>query len=231
MKTFRYCASATGRQQSGVVLLIALIALVALTLAGVGIINQVSSATSIVNNLSVRQHTVSTGDAGLDMAVGRVLGELAGTASHSNFGDYYYSTAFTQENPASPCTASDNTCIKRDSVPNVLRNAPLCSSATYAATTGNPLLSVYDNNTGNCATIVVERMCNNPDVFADESHCMMLNITPPDSNSYTQTHRRGTRGLTNTANYVAARVTVRIDGVRGSSSYMQGIVAIAVNAS
>lgn len=227
MNTFRYRNPISGRQQRGVVLLIALIALVAMTLAGVGIINQISGATSIVNNLSVRQHTVSTGDAGLDTAVGLVLDELAGTASNSNVDDYYYSTAFTQENPASPCATNDNGCIKRDGVPNVLRNAARCTSASYAAS-ANPLLSVYDESSGNCATLVVERMCNTANVAPSESHCMMLNITPPDSNSYTQTHKRGSRGLTNTANYVAARVTVRIDGVRGTTSYLQGIIALPV---
>ena len=70
-------------QQRGVVLLIALIILVAMTLAGIGMMRSVDTGNMIAGNLAFRQATLQAGDAGTSQA----YSELVRRASSSNASD------------------------------------------------------------------------------------------------------------------------------------------------
>src|SRR5206468_1502002 len=56
-------------REHGVVLMIALIVLVAMTLAGLGIIRSVDTGTLVAGNISFRQSALSSTDAGVEQAV------------------------------------------------------------------------------------------------------------------------------------------------------------------
>ena len=64
----RLAARAPRARQEGVVLMIALIVLVAMTLAGIGIIRSIDTATMVANNIGFRQIAVASGDAGIEAA-------------------------------------------------------------------------------------------------------------------------------------------------------------------
>jgi len=59
---------ATHSQQRGVVLFIALIVLVAMTLAGIALVRSVDTTATVAGNLSFRQQTLSAGDSGIQAA-------------------------------------------------------------------------------------------------------------------------------------------------------------------
>jgi Tfp pilus assembly protein PilX len=56
-------------RQKGVVLFIALIALVAMTLAGLGLVRSVETSTTIAGNLAFKQGATLAGDAGIEAAI------------------------------------------------------------------------------------------------------------------------------------------------------------------
>ena len=61
--------SSLPRRQQGVVLLIALIVLVAMTLAGIGMMRSIDTGTMVAGNIGFRQSAVATGDGGIEQAI------------------------------------------------------------------------------------------------------------------------------------------------------------------
>src|SRR5476651_696590 len=57
-----------GRRQGGVVLLIALIVLVAMTLAGIGMMRSIDAETLVAGNIGFREAAVATADTGIESA-------------------------------------------------------------------------------------------------------------------------------------------------------------------
>jgi type IV pilus assembly protein PilX len=57
-----------GRRQGGVVLLIALIVLVAMTLAGIGMMRSIDAGTLVAGNIGFREAAVATADTGVEAA-------------------------------------------------------------------------------------------------------------------------------------------------------------------
>ena len=79
------------RAQKGVVLFIALIILVAMSLAGIALLRGVDTGTLIAGNLAFRQNTMFVGDIGVEAA--RVwLQANAGTLNNDQTGNAYYAT-------------------------------------------------------------------------------------------------------------------------------------------
>lgn len=83
-----------GRQQ-GVVLFIALIVLVAMTLAGVAMVRSIDTANIVAGNLSFRQQTVSAGDGGIQTAFAWLAAQTEATLMNDgdpNTTGYYSSS-------------------------------------------------------------------------------------------------------------------------------------------
>src|SRR3979409_247376 len=79
------------RRQQGVVLLIALIVLVAMTLAGIGMMRSIDTGTMVAGNIGFRQAAVATGDGGIETAI-TWLQVNAGSLTADNTAMGYYST-------------------------------------------------------------------------------------------------------------------------------------------
>jgi type IV pilus assembly protein PilX len=62
-------ATASSNRQQGVVLLVALIVLVALTLAGVALVRSVDTANLVAGNLSFHQSAIQAGERSTELAV------------------------------------------------------------------------------------------------------------------------------------------------------------------
>lgn len=91
------------RSQSGVVLFVALIAMLVLTLAGISLLRAVDSNMSLAGNLALRQSAIASSDAGVNRATTWLLNQLApnlwndiwgsGYSSAMGFNDPVWSTA------------------------------------------------------------------------------------------------------------------------------------------
>lgn len=83
---------AAHRAQQGVVLFIALIVLVAMTLAGIALMRGVDTGTIIAANLAFKQGTTSVADLGVETARGWLMGQSAANLYNDQTGSAYYST-------------------------------------------------------------------------------------------------------------------------------------------
>ena len=82
-------------RQQGVVLFIALIVLVAMTLAGLAIMRSVDTSTLVSGNVAFRQAALSSGDRGLDAAFTWLKANaITGVLNANSFPDGYYATAY-----------------------------------------------------------------------------------------------------------------------------------------
>ena len=84
----------TARRQRGVVLFIALIVLVAMTLAGIGMIRSVDTANIVAGNLGFKQASINAGDNGIEQGFQWLL-KFAGSVTLINDSptDGYYSSS------------------------------------------------------------------------------------------------------------------------------------------
>src|SRR5271154_6277784 len=79
------------RRERGVVLLIALIVLVAMTLAGIGMMRTIDSGTIVAGNLGFREAAVATADTGVERARAWLVANI-NSLNSDNTAMGYYST-------------------------------------------------------------------------------------------------------------------------------------------
>lgn len=194
------------RAQRGVVLFIALIVLVAMSLAGVALIRSVDTGSVIAGNLAFRQSAMHVGDNGIEAARTWLLGtassvlyndtpgitggggyyaswaenlDLLGTKTVSTTDDYNWSTAVNVTTPAPPAGFTVSYVIHR-----------LCKQ------TGDPLSVTCVKLTGAASSAAAGT--RGAAAFGS------MAIAVPQSATY--------------------RVTVRVVGPRNATSYVQAII-------
>jgi type IV pilus assembly protein PilX len=87
----RSTKAATHREQRGVVMFVALVVLIVMTLAGLAMLRQMSSGTSIAGNIAFKQGTTAVADAGIE--AGRAwLGANPGLLENNKADQGYYAT-------------------------------------------------------------------------------------------------------------------------------------------
>ncbi|MBI1173807.1 MAG: hypothetical protein GC139_00910 [Sideroxydans sp.] len=252
MKIGKYGAPALHRQR-GVVLLIALIVLVAMTLAGIGMMRSVDTGIVITGNMAFKQTTVHAGDVGIDEGYTALMNIANSTAdkpvlnyttlsipaggcgtvsaTYCQAGTYVfpgYSAAVINQ-----CEV-DNTCAASQT-PWWTNNAYWSSSATVP-----PVVKyvVDDNGTG---TIVVKNAVGPNDKLLNtvsyliHRMCTTSGLGPSDSGNLCQTYEESgstTGGSKSVGAVVFAnqsvfyRITARSEGPRNTVSYSQTLVLL-----
>jgi len=185
-------------------LFIALIVLVAMTLAGIAIMRSVDTATLIAGNLAFKQGTIQSSDNGLEQAYQWLLANRP-TLTNTDLGSGYYSSR--------PGTEPD-------------WNDPL--TWTNAVTLGT-------DAAGNTVSYVIHRLCNCPDTLyngtcasGSAQQCALTtasNAAPPPGQG--DSFSVGAPGFLDTP-MAYYRITVRTQGPRNTTSYVQSMVAIAL---
>jgi type IV pilus assembly protein PilX len=133
----RACGRAPRRAQEGLVLFIALIVLVAMTLAGVALMRAVDTGLVVAGNMAFKQSAIMVADRGTQEAVGWLVNNSAGpTLQSTNTGQGYFSSRPVIE-------------------PNWFD--PASWSQSVAVNGGAPDAS------GNVVRYVIHRMCTQPD--------------------------------------------------------------------
>jgi Tfp pilus assembly protein PilX len=130
-------------KQAGVVLFIALIALIVMSLAAVALIRSVDTNTMIAGNLSFKQSALISADSGVETALGWLKNQSA-LDGNLNAQGYY-------------ATSADDAKTLADS-----------SNAKLA--TGSNINAGLDRS-GNTIQYIIQRMCKNAGA-ADTSHCL-----------------------------------------------------------
>jgi Tfp pilus assembly protein PilX len=208
-------------KQRGVVLLITLIVLVAMTLAAIAMVRSVDTTNIIAGNLSFQQAATHAGDLGIETGMRWLESTNTGGALQNSNAAFGYSA------------------VRGDPPPNV-------SWDTYwAQTLSGFKVQVYFDSfgvpqpagvttalsrdvAGNKIEYVIQRLCVNP---GDPLGATALCTKVPDGIIPTSTANTGNSGgsgatILTPGTAVYYRVTSRVSGPRNTLSYVQALVAL-----
>lgn len=204
----RLLAGAMAGTQKGVVLFIALIVLVAMTLAGIALVRSVDTANVIAGNLAFKQGTLQAADLGIEGAVTALPNivatsldnHLTPAASSTNPNYWYYATRREADAQGVPTTKEYG------------------AAGTATAITWNNL-PVASTVAGNSVQIVIDRLCQGPPPVTDLQAKCFADVPLGGG-----TKKVG--GVVfSTTTTVYYRVTVRISGPRNTVSMVQAIMS------
>lgn len=188
------------QQQRGLVLLIALIVLVAMTLAGLALMRSVDTASLIAGNLAFQQSAASSSTAGVEAAINWLEQNNTGTTLHDGSpGEGYQS--FRQD------PAADQTW-------DVFWVAVLATQSSQS----------FADAAGNTISYAIQRLCNQSgSPTSPGTNCSQ----PPSSEGTTagSSMQAGHTAL-DYSGQIYYRITVRVAGARNTVSYTQAIVAM-----
>jgi type IV pilus assembly protein PilX len=182
--------------QRGVVLFIALIVIVAMMLAGAGLMRSVDTGTVIAGNFAFKQATIQAVDAGIEAAYNATFARVASAATGSTAGSQYYPTLQS---------------LGADGVP---------AGIDWSAA---PMLDLATTN-GNRVQYVVERMCWMPGgaVPSTDQEVVANCVTEPAD---TPPCVRAPCAPWTTTQKVNYRVTLRVTGPRNTVTTAQSVIA------
>jgi Tfp pilus assembly protein PilX len=197
-------------KQRGVVLFLALIALVVMSLAAVALIRSVDTNTLIAGNLAFRQSATSAGDAGIEDAIARLK-----TVRNAN----------VAKNPITDATHPFN-ITDTSAAPGYFSNAGtlnLTAAATWDGVNNRALAS--DAN-GNTVQYIVERMCRVANTKIQDADCLFSASSKDNSGSNIKLAKEVCDGPTcpSGGQTPQIRITVRVLGPRNTVSYVQAFV-------
>lgn len=199
-------------RQRGVVLFIALIALLVMSLAAVALIRSVDTNTIIAGNLALRQSALTSSDRGAETAMDwleeKALANLADLDA-DNSAEGYYATYFptVDANGDGVTDDADDRLFAKSLVDN------------------NGALDTADDGQGNKIEYIIQRMCLNSAPPANDAtnKCM---LGEPELG----TSSKGVKDATEAGAIVSAsqspvyRVTVKVTGPKNTVSYTQTYV-------
>jgi type IV pilus assembly protein PilX len=178
--------------QRGVSLIIALIALVALTLAGLALMRSADTSNVISGNLAFREATVQATDVGVESAI-TALATIATTAPDAN----------------APVGCAAGACNYYPTMQTPVNGAGVPTVIDWTAVPSTTLDSSY------AVQYVIDRLCDGPTPVTDVANkCMNLAGTSAGSK------KAGAVSFTS-ASQVYYRVLVRVTGPRNAVSIVQ----------
>jgi type IV pilus assembly protein PilX len=189
------------RRQRGVVLFIALIVLVAMTLASIALVRSVDTATIGAGNLAFKQSAAQAAERSVALA-------FAAFDPGASPPGFFTTVANTQADQTNYNYRA--TMLPTDSrgIPNVLLDV-----ATFDSTFTNTANKITVPTTGETLRFVVDRLCTQTGP-ADELYCNVDAVLPTG----------GTAGSQPLGSTVALyRITVRADGPRNTQHFTQVI--------
>jgi len=189
---------APAARQKGVVLFIALIVLVAMTLAGIGMVRSIDTATMVAGNLGFKEASVNAGDQGLQAAYQWLMANAAGgVLNNTNLGQGYYSSRGAEPDWSDPVTWNDA--------------VELNGGAPDAA--------------GNTISYVIHRMCDWPDLPYNGPNQQCALSVPAGAAATGGSMGVGSVAFAGNPQ-IYYRVTSRIQGPRSTESFVQTMIAI-----
>jgi len=195
------------RQQRGVTLLIALIVLVAMTIAGLALVRSVDTSSLLAINLAFRQSAEASADKAMESAIGTLRG-MTTIALQSDGGS---GSGYVASVPSTPIDFTGNAG----------------TGTLFDWTTG---ATIAADDAGNSATYVIHRLCSTAGAL-DASTCTTWQeqSIAADSEGVAvagETYRDPSLTGTGTAMHGLYRITLRISGPHSTYSYVQAIVIV-----
>lgn len=209
------------KRQRGLVLLIAMIALVVLSLAAVALIRTVDSATIIAGNLAFKQSTTASGEAALIRANQWLATQAAVDPP----------VGFDNNNPAVGYYATMTSLTALRGLPSEKVYEAVTADATWAVANSQAAIvkcNGVDSDkdcSGNTIRYVIERMCSLPGAVEGSALANPLQkcLFGPSVESG-GTHRGGTPTNSSAEASPMFRITARSAGPKNTFGYIQSFV-------
>jgi Tfp pilus assembly protein PilX len=194
------------RRQEGVVLMIALIVLVAMTLAGLGLIRSIDTGTLVSGNIGFRESAVASGDSGIELARNWLMANQNTLDNDQSTFGYYASR-------------QDSVDITGNATPGT------ADGVDWGGSNPSAPVKAYDagtatDGTGNHVYYLIQRLCAAPG-SSNSTNCTVIAITGMGSTQGSPTYDRHGLPLQNAVYY---RITSRIEGPKSTVGYVQAIV-------
>lgn len=189
----------TPAKQQGVVLFIALIALVALTLAAIALTRSVDTGNLIAGNIAFQQSATNSGDNGIESAIAWLTSHNSGQTLFNN--DFANGYVANRQDPGSGKSWAD---FFRDTL-----------------VANNQVKTIAADASGNTVSYVIHRMC----ATSGDPNAVATGCATNLSQSNVQGNSRGAGSaqfLGTTQVYY--RITAEITGPRNTKSLVQAIV-------
>jgi Tfp pilus assembly protein PilX len=233
----------TPRSQRGVVLLIALIMLVAMTLAGIGMMRSVDTGSMIAGNMAFKQATLNASDAGTSagfnalVAVANSNNTLDKAILNSNGNNTMSCATYAPGATAAPCSGGNinlpgysatpiNPCEVTGQISgNVFGTGCMATQNTWwtvaanwnNAVTLSPVTDPTNGSTIATVSYLIHRMCQQ----SGDPHAVLCQTYSTPSTGCSKTQLEPCTGTS-----VFYRITSRSVGLRNTVTYTQTLVLI-----
>lgn len=204
------------KKQQGVVLIITLIALVAMTLAAIALVRSVDTGNIVAGNMAFKQGAALAGDSGTESAITWLSG-IAGVAASQNddTANGYYATS--QESLDMTGNSGDPARSLVDWDGNNCNDAVANGTASACI---QPAALIPANAAGYEARYIIHRLCPSAGL---PNNCASTASTVAGTSSGAKDYTtKG--GLSGSAEVEYYRITTRIKGPRNTTSYVETII-------
>ncbi|MGQ0512371.1 MAG: pilus assembly PilX family protein [Betaproteobacteria bacterium] len=196
--------SAARKAQQGLVLFIALIVLVAMSLAGIALLRSVDTGTLVAGNLAFRQAAMHTGDIGIEAGRSYLMGvSPAANLYNDNAGAGYY--ALWAENV------------------DLLGNKTVTTSDDFDWSTAVNVTSPTPP-AGYTVSYVIHRLCDQTGDPATAATCVRQTGAAATTGGGTKGAAAFGQMAISVPTNALYRITVRVLGPRNSTSFIQAVV-------
>lgn len=203
-------------RQRGVILLITLIALVAMTLAAIALVRSVDTGNIVAGNMAFKQGAIQSADSGTETAV-TWLGNVAGlAASYADIPDQgYYATSMETLDPTGNGANANRALVDWDN-----NNCNGAVAAGSAAACIQPGPQIAANAAGYQVRYIINRLCPSTGL---PTNCATTSSTVAGTSSGAKDYTtKG--GLDGTIEVEYYRITSRVRGPRNTTSFVETIV-------
>jgi type IV pilus assembly protein PilX len=191
-------------KQQGLILFVALMALVILMLIAVALTRSVDTNTVIAGNLAFKQSATTAADAGLEKAMEWLRGVQLANLDTDPFTD--------PSHPFNVTAAANGYYSSVNNEPAFLKDKDTWGDAKSVT------LATADAG-GNTVRYIIERMCRDPNTVLSETNCLFSDAEKDDS-SFDSNKLQALKGGKSPMN----RITVRVTGPKNTVSYVQAFV-------
>jgi type IV pilus assembly protein PilX len=199
------------QQQRGLVLFLALIALVVMSLAAVALIRSVDTNNLIAGNLSFKQAATTSADAGTEAAITMLIGmrDAAANAGKNVLNDATHTFNITPATPNGYYSSANTLNLTADATWDDVNN-----------------VLVGTDNSGNTIQYIVERMCRTPNVAIQTADCLFSAAAEDKNGQQVKLPQNicDGPGCPVAGQTPQLRVTVRVTGPKNSVSYVQTFI-------
>jgi type IV pilus assembly protein PilX len=208
----RPIAPSLRRRQQGVIMVVTLIALVVLLLGGVALMRSSDTSSALAGQLGFRRDLKNQGERAMTMAVNALKsGDLSSASSR-----------------LVSLSSSNYSAFQLDANSNGIPDILLKSDADFVAAGYKVNIDDADGSGANStsgvkARYVIDRLCLAADTTADAS-CGKTNVVV-QNNGQDRNAQQLSMSFRST-NLVIYRITVRVDGPRGTQAFFQSSVGL-----